>query len=137
MARTRFWLLRHAIVDEASRAFLYGRMDVPCCPIFLQRQAPSYKALAQRLPRDAAWVVSPLSRTHRTAAAIQQAGYPAIDRKVNRTALSQGPGCGQDKRYPYGIVKIGRGKPGPGYKIEDPEKDMPAKTEQETGHDAN
>jgi broad specificity phosphatase PhoE len=79
MARTRFWLLRHAIVDEASRAFLYGRMDVPCCPIFLQRQAPSYKALAQRLPRDAAWVVSPLSRTHRTAAAIQQAGYPATE----------------------------------------------------------
>jgi broad specificity phosphatase PhoE len=76
MAPTRFWLLRHAIVDEASRAFLYGRMDVPCCEATLNAQAPAYRALAQRLPRGAAWVVTPLSRTQHTAAAILRAGYP-------------------------------------------------------------
>ena len=77
MACTRFWLLRHAVVDQASRAFLYGRMDVLICPDALLRQAAAYRALAQRLPRGAAWVVMPLSRTQRTAAAIQAAGYPA------------------------------------------------------------
>jgi broad specificity phosphatase PhoE len=82
MARTRFWLLRHAMVDEASRAFLYGRMDVPCCPDALVRQAGAYAILARRLPRGAAWVVSPLTRTQRTAAAIQQAGYPATPAAV-------------------------------------------------------
>ena len=73
---TRFWLLRHAIVEENARAVLYGRMDVEICPVSLGHQAPTYTALARRLPRDAVWVVTPLSRTQRTAAAIQAAGYP-------------------------------------------------------------
>jgi broad specificity phosphatase PhoE len=73
---TRFWLLRHAIVDPAARAFLYGRMDVGICATALRDQAPAYRTLAARLPRDAAWVVTPLTRTARTADAIQQAGYP-------------------------------------------------------------
>jgi alpha-ribazole phosphatase len=73
---TRFWLLRHAIVEENARAVLYGRMDVEICALSLQSQGAAYKALAERLPQGAVWVVTPLSRTRRTAAAIQQAGYP-------------------------------------------------------------
>jgi broad specificity phosphatase PhoE len=76
MACTRFWLLRHAIVDQASRAVLYGRMDVRICQDALSRQASAYRALAQRLPRNAVWVVTPLARTQLTAATIQAAGYP-------------------------------------------------------------
>ena len=73
---TRFWLIRHALVTEASRAFLYGCMDVDICADTLEGQSQAYRALAQRLPRDAVWVTSPLRRTQQTARAIQRAGYP-------------------------------------------------------------
>jgi broad specificity phosphatase PhoE len=73
---TRFWLIRHAIVAPEARAFLYGRMDVGLCAPSLLTQAPAYHALARRLPRPATWLVTPLSRTSRTAEAIQAAGYP-------------------------------------------------------------
>jgi broad specificity phosphatase PhoE len=76
MECTRFWLLRHAIVEENARTYLYGRMDVELCEDSLTRQTPAYAALAAGLPRGAVWLVTPLSRTSRTAAAIQAAGYP-------------------------------------------------------------
>jgi alpha-ribazole phosphatase len=72
---TRFWLLRHAIVEENARAVLYGRMDVPLCAESMRAQASTYRRLAARLPRGAEWLVTPLSRTRRTAEAIQHAGY--------------------------------------------------------------
>ncbi len=74
---TRFWLIRHALVDEASRAVLYGRLDVGLAQDSLLAQAATHRALAARLPRDAAWLVSPLRRTRETAAVIHAAGYPA------------------------------------------------------------
>ena len=74
---TRFWMIRHAVVEENARAMLYGTMDVALCPDSLLAQAPEYRALATRLPRPAAWVVTPLSRTRRTAEALMAAGYPA------------------------------------------------------------
>jgi broad specificity phosphatase PhoE len=77
MAETRFWLIRHALVEENARLIVYGTMDVALCPHTLAAQAPMYAALARRLPRPAAWLVSPLSRTRRTAAAIFRAGYAA------------------------------------------------------------
>jgi hypothetical protein len=55
MSETRFWLIRHAIVDENARAMLYGIMDVPLCETSLLEQAPMYQALAARLPRPALW----------------------------------------------------------------------------------
>ncbi len=70
---TRFWLIRHAIVEENARAYLYGRMDVALCETSLATQRPSYAALAARLPHPAHWIVTPLSRTRRTAEAIQRA----------------------------------------------------------------
>ena len=73
---TRFWLIRHALVAEASRAVLYGCMDVDICEATLDRQDIAYRSLAHRLPRDAVWVTSPLRRTQQTAHAIQRAGYP-------------------------------------------------------------
>ena len=76
MTETRFWLIRHALVEENARAVVYGTMDVELCPHTLEAQEPMYAALARRLPRPATWLASPLSRTQRTAAAIFRAGYP-------------------------------------------------------------
>ena len=76
---TSFWLIRHAIVSENARAVLYGTLDVELCPTSLIEQAPMYAALAARLPRPAHWVVTPLSRTRRTAEAIFAAGYPRAE----------------------------------------------------------
>ena len=95
MSCTRFWLLRHAIVEENARAVLYGRMDVEVCAISIGRQAPAYAALARRLPRDAVWIVTPLSRTRRTAAAIQAAGYPATKADVEPGLTEQDLGAWQ------------------------------------------
>ena len=78
MSETRIWLIRHAVVEENARATLYGLMDVQLCPHSLQAQAPIYRALSQRLPRPAHWVVTPLSRTQRTAEEIFRAGYAPV-----------------------------------------------------------
>ncbi|MGC1410010.1 MAG: histidine phosphatase family protein [Acetobacteraceae bacterium] len=92
MSETRFWLIRHAIVDENARAMLYGIMDVPLCETSLLEQAPMYRALAARLPRPAAWKVTPLSRTRRTAEAIFAAGYPHIEPEVEPDMIEQSLG---------------------------------------------
>jgi len=92
MIETRFWLIRHALVDENSRAILYGIMDVPLCETTLLAQAPMYAALAARLPRPATWKVTPLSRTRRTAQAIFAAGYPEEDLGVEPDMIEQSLG---------------------------------------------
>jgi broad specificity phosphatase PhoE len=92
MNETRFWLIRHALVDENSRAILYGVMDVPLCETTLESQAPMYAALAQRLPRPAVWKVTPLSRTRRTAETIFKAGYPVQDLGIEPRLIEQSLG---------------------------------------------
>jgi alpha-ribazole phosphatase len=82
---TRFWLIRHALVEENARARLYGVQDVELCPHTLEAQKPNYRALAAALPQPAIWYVTPLSRTRKTAEAIVAGGYPA-------TALHVEPG---------------------------------------------
>lgn len=72
---TRFWLIRHAIVEEKSRQFLYGTMDVSICPDHLVAQKRIYQFLAKRLPKNGIWFTSPLKRTQQTAKAIQKEGY--------------------------------------------------------------
>jgi alpha-ribazole phosphatase len=89
---TGFWLIRHAIVDENARAILYGTLDVELCPTSLAEQAPMYRALARRLPRPAAWKISPLSRTRRTAEAIFAAGYPETDLVIEPDLIEQSLG---------------------------------------------
>ena len=86
---TGFWLIRHALVEENARAMLYGTMDVALCPDRLVAQAPQYRALAAHLPRPAAWVVTPLSRTQRTADALMQAGYPATPVEIEPDLMEQ------------------------------------------------
>lgn len=76
MMTTGFWLIRHALVSENERAFLYGIRDVSLCPDTLVAQRPQYRSLAAHLPRPARWFCTPLSRTRRTAEAIFAAGYP-------------------------------------------------------------
>jgi len=76
MPAARLFLVRHALVEPAARAILYGNMDVPLCDAALQAEAALYRWLAARLPRPARWVATPLARTRATAAAIFAAGYP-------------------------------------------------------------
>ncbi len=92
MSETRFWLIRHALVEENARAILYGVMDVPLCETTLEAQTPMYAALARRLPRPAAWKVSPLSRTRRTAQAIFAAGYPPRSLSIEPAMIEQSLG---------------------------------------------
>jgi alpha-ribazole phosphatase len=73
---TRFWLIRHALVDPEARKTLYGVQDVGICETTMTGQSNAYAALGQRLPRPALWLVTPLTRTLRTAQAIFAAGYP-------------------------------------------------------------
>jgi broad specificity phosphatase PhoE len=68
-AATRWWWVRHA-PETVNRGRIYGRSDPPCETDDRQ----SFRALADLLPRDAAWAVSDLQRTHQTAAAIVAAG---------------------------------------------------------------
>jgi broad specificity phosphatase PhoE len=92
MAETRFWMIRHAIVEENARAMLYGVMDVELCPHSLIEQAPMYAALARRLPCDAVWIVTPLMRTRRTADAIFSAGYPRAEWRTEPGLIEQNLG---------------------------------------------
>ncbi len=88
-AITSFWLIRHAIVEENARLILYGTLDVELCPASLLEQTPAYRALARRLPRPASWIVTPLSRTDRTAEAIFAAGYPRAPLRVEPDLIEQ------------------------------------------------
>jgi broad specificity phosphatase PhoE len=72
----RFWLVRHALVDAASLAYLYGTNDVPLCETALETQSGTFAGLAARLPRPARLICTPLSRTQLTLQAITAAGYP-------------------------------------------------------------
>ncbi|CEF41076.1 alpha-ribazole phosphatase [Acetobacter senegalensis] len=89
---TRFWLIRHALVEQNARMSLYGTLDVPLCPDSLIAQRPMYEALAARLPRKARWLISPLSRTRCTAEAIQDAGYGPAELKVEPALIEQNLG---------------------------------------------
>ncbi|QEO17111.1 histidine phosphatase family protein [Acetobacter vaccinii] len=96
---TRFWLIRHALVEENARMCMYGSMDVPLCPDSLIAQKPMYRALAARLPRPAHWFVSPLSRTRETARAIAEAGYGTVPLKEEAELIEQNLGTWQGMRY--------------------------------------
>jgi broad specificity phosphatase PhoE len=76
VTQTRFFLIRHALVEPSARAVIYGSMDVPLCDLALRQEAASYRWLAARLPQPARWVCTSLSRTRATAEAIFAAGHP-------------------------------------------------------------
>ena len=71
---TRWWWVRHAPVT-VNNGRCYGQTDVPCdCD-----NERAFAGLAQKLPKDAVWVTSPLKRTHMTATSIVRAGLPGPD----------------------------------------------------------
>lgn len=68
---TRWWWVRHAPVREDGGC-IYGQTDIGCdCS-----DRVVFDAVARILPRPAAWFASSLKRTHQTAQALWQAGYP-------------------------------------------------------------
>lgn len=89
---TRFWLVRHAIVEETARQTMYGTLDVPLCPQHLTRQQPAYQALARRLPRRAAWLSSPLQRARKTGLTIQKAGAFSAPLEIDPAFVEQSIG---------------------------------------------
>jgi broad specificity phosphatase PhoE len=91
---TRWWWIRHApVVGHAGR--IYGSNDVPADT----DDPESYANLAQRLPTDAVWVTSHLSRTHVTADAIADAGLAHDERAVERGLGEQNFGDWQGMTY--------------------------------------
>jgi broad specificity phosphatase PhoE len=86
---TRLFLVRHALVEPSARTVMYGSMDVALCDLALRQEAMSYRWLAARLPRDARWVVTPLSRTRATAAAIFAAGPAEVPLEVEPDLAEQ------------------------------------------------
>jgi broad specificity phosphatase PhoE len=86
---TRIFLVRHALVEPSARAVVYGSMDVALCDLALQQEAASYRWLAARLPAGARWVVTPLSRTRATAAAIFAAGHAEAPLEVEPDLAEQ------------------------------------------------
>ena len=86
---TRFWLIRHALVADHARTRIYGNTDVPICEDTMAAQRDAYAELARRLPRPAHWLITPLSRTRRTAEALFRAGYPITPLEVEPDLIEQ------------------------------------------------
>ncbi len=86
---TRLFLIRHALVEPSARLTMYGTMDVGLCELALRQEAAAYRWLAARLPRPARWLVTPLSRTRATAAAIFAAGYPPAPLETRPALIEQ------------------------------------------------
>jgi len=90
---TRFWLIRHATVAREALAVLYGQRDVPLCPDRLALDAARYAYLGSSLPREARWLITPLSRTRRTAEAIMKAGYGPSEPEIEPDLIEQSFGA--------------------------------------------
>jgi broad specificity phosphatase PhoE len=68
---TRWWWVRHAPVREDGGC-IYGQNDLGCDT----SDHVVFEAVGKILPRNALWYASNLKRTHQTAQAIWDAGYP-------------------------------------------------------------
>ena len=68
---TRWWWVRHAPV-RSDGGNIYGQKDIACDT----SDRYVFDALTKVLPRNAVWVASSLQRTHQTAEAIWEAGFP-------------------------------------------------------------
>jgi broad specificity phosphatase PhoE len=120
----RFWLIRHALVDASALQRLYGTDDVPICGRTMASQADRYAALANRLPRPARLICTPLSRTQHTAAAIIRAGYPSQTPAIDAAFVEQDFGDyqgmpiagfdarGSDTRHPFWPIHAAETPPG-------------------------
>jgi len=88
-ADARLFLVRHALVEPSARLTFYGSLDVALCGLALGEEVALHGWLGARLPRPARWVVTPLSRTRATAAAIFAAGYPEAPLEVEPDLAEQ------------------------------------------------
>ena len=97
---TRWWWVRHAPVT-VNKGCCYGQTDFPCDIADTAR----FASLANRLPKDAVWVATPLKRTHMTAAALVEAGLagprdiPGPDIVIEPDLIEQHFGDWQGMRY--------------------------------------
>lgn len=99
---TRFWFVRHAIVNQKDRSYLYGSMDVEICQEYAKQQQPIYSYLANRLPQTQFWYITSLSRTRDTANLIQNAGYGHCKSEINDSFLEQSLGDWQG--HPHEVI---------------------------------
>ncbi|TPW33990.1 histidine phosphatase family protein [Oecophyllibacter saccharovorans] len=89
---TRFWLVRHGVVEEGARQTLYGTLDVPLCAPTLQTHGTALASLAEMLPRDTLWLTSPLQRARETGRAVQKAGHFTHSLQVEPAFIEQSLG---------------------------------------------
>lgn len=116
MSTTRIFLVRHALVEPSARLTMYGTLDVGLCELALRQEAASYRWLAARLPRPARWLVTPLSRTRATAAAIFAAGYPEAPLETHPELIEQDLGEWQGLPHEVFAERL-RHKPHPFWSI--------------------
>ena len=81
---TRWWWVRHAPVRNDG-GNIYGQTDIACDT----SDSEVFLAVAKILPRRAVWYASNLQRTHQTAEAIWNAGFPRPATMVREAAFAE------------------------------------------------
>ena len=81
---TRWWWVRHAPV-RSDGGNIYGQTDIACDT----SDRYVFDAITKVLPRNAAWYASSLQRTHQTAEAIWEAGFPRPAAMVKEAAFAE------------------------------------------------
>jgi broad specificity phosphatase PhoE len=81
---TRWWWVRHAPVREDGGC-IYGQTDIGCdCS-----DRVVFEAVGKILPRNAVWFASNLRRTHQTAQALWDAGFPRPAQMTHEAAFAE------------------------------------------------
>ena len=81
---TRWWWVRHAPV-RSDGGNIYGQSDIACDT----GDRYVFEAVAKVLPRRAVWVASSLMRTHQTAQAIWDTGFPKPAAMAKEAAFAE------------------------------------------------
>jgi broad specificity phosphatase PhoE len=81
---TRWWWVRHAPVRNDG-GNIYGQTDIACDT----SDSEVFLAVAKILPRGAVWYASNLQRTHQTAEAIWNAGFPRPATMIREAAFAE------------------------------------------------
>ena len=81
---TRWWWVRHAPV-RSDGGNIYGQTDIACDT----GDRYVFEAVAKVLPRSAVWVASSLMRTHQTAEAIWDTGFPKPATMAKEAAFAE------------------------------------------------
>lgn len=104
---TRWWFVRHAPVPNPE-ARCYGQHDMECDV----SNAAAFASLASRLPAEAVWMATTLSRTQRTMHAIHAArGTRPDPLHLERELIEQSFGDWQGRTYAE-LGAFGRGTAG-------------------------